>query len=154
MLASGIMLALNNTVSANYVHQAMLQMNDGGCHYNLGFQPGTVVTQNYCEGKGSGLSGTYWGEYNDEGSAYITETKNVYANFVAYVTANANASNNTGHITFTDNWGSAASPGLNGPSNTVSGNVQINGDTFPADAQTIVNAAGLEAAYADLKTTP
>jgi hypothetical protein len=146
--------AKNNTVSANYVHQAMLQMNDGGCHYNLGFQPGTVVTQNYCEGKSSGLSGTYWGEYNDEGSAYITETKNVYANFSSYVTANANASNNTGHITFTNNWGSSASPGLNGPSNTVSGNIQITGDTFPADAQTIVNAAGLEAAYADLKTAP
>jgi hypothetical protein len=146
--------AKNNMVSANYVHQAMLQMNDGGCHYNLGFQPGTVVTQNYCEGKGSGLSGTYWGEYDDEGSAYITETKNVYANFGAYVTANANASNNTGHITFTNNWGSSASPGLNGPGNTVSGNVQISGDTFPSDAQTIVNAAGLEAAYADLKTTP
>ncbi|HLK89692.1 MAG TPA: right-handed parallel beta-helix repeat-containing protein [Polyangia bacterium] len=146
--------AKNNTVSANYVHLAMLQMNDGGCHYNLGFQPGTVVTQNYCEGKGSGLAGTYWGEYDDEGSAYITETKNVYANFGAYVTANANASNNTGHITFTNNWGSSASPGLNGPGNTVSGNVQINGDTFPADAQAVVNAAGLEAAYADLKTNP
>ncbi len=48
-------------------------MNDGGCHYNLGFQPGTVVTQNYCEGKGSGLSGSYWGEYDDEGSAYVTD---------------------------------------------------------------------------------
>jgi hypothetical protein len=146
--------AKNNMVSANYVHQAMLQMNDGGCHYNLGFQPGTVVTQNYCEGKGSGLSGTYWAEYDDEGSAYITETKNVYANFGAYVTANANASNNTGHITFTSNWGSSASPGLNGPGNTVSGNLQISGDSFPADAQAIVNAAGLEAAYADLKTNP
>ena len=146
--------AKNNTVSANYVHQGMLQMNDGGCHYNLGFQPGTVVTQNYCEGQGSGLLGTYWGDYNDEGSAYITETKNVYANFGAYVTANANASNNTGHIAFTNNWGSSASPGLNGPANTVSGNIQISGDTFPTDAQAIVNAAGLEAAYADLKATP
>jgi hypothetical protein len=132
----------------------MLQMNDGGCHYNLGFQPGTVVTENYCEGKGSGLSGTYWGEYNDEGSAYITETKNVYANFASYVTANANASNNTGHITFTNNWGSSASPGLGGPNNTVSGNIAISGDTFPADAQTIVSAAGLEPAYAGLKSTP
>jgi hypothetical protein len=146
--------AKNNMVTANYVHQAMLQMNDGGCHYNLGFQPGTVVTQNYCEGKGSGLSGTYWGDYNDEGSAYITETKNVYANFGAYVTANANASNNTGHITFTNNWGASASPGLNGPGNTVSGNIQINGDSFPTDAQAIVNAAGLESAYADLKNNP
>jgi len=146
--------AKNNTISANYVHLAMLQMNDGGCHYNLGFQPGTVVSQNYCEGKGSGLSGTYWGEYNDEGSAYITETKNVYANFGSYVTANANASNNTGHITFTNNWGSSASPGLGGSGNTVSGNIQLNGDNFPSDAQAIVSAAGLEAAYADLKMNP
>jgi hypothetical protein len=144
----------NNTINANYIHLGMLQMNDGGCHYNLGFQHGTVVTQNYCEGKGSGLSGTFWGEYNDEGSAYITETKNVYANFGAYVTANANASNNTGHITFTNNWGSSASPGVNGPGNTVSGNIAISGDTFPADAQTIVSAAGLEPAYAGLKTNP
>jgi len=64
-------VATNNTISANYVHEGMLQMNDGGCHYNLGFQPGTVVTANYCEGAGSGLSGTFWGEYNDEGSAYL-----------------------------------------------------------------------------------
>jgi hypothetical protein len=70
------------------------------------------------------------------------------------VTANWNAANNTGHITFTNNWGSSASPGLNGPGNTVSGNIQITGDTFPADAQTIVSAAGLEAAYAALKNNP
>jgi hypothetical protein len=36
----------------------------------------------------------------------------------------------------------------------VTGNVAISGDTFPADAQTIVNAAGLESAYADLKANP
>jgi hypothetical protein len=151
-------VAINNLVSANYVHEAMLQMNDGGCHYNLGFQPGTVVTQNYCEGQGSGLSGTYWGDYNDEGSAYITETDNVYANFGAYVTANANSSNNTGHITFTNNWGSSANPGLNGPANTVSGNMILSGGgtattkgtNFPSAAETIVNASGLEATYAGL----
>ncbi|HVT09648.1 MAG TPA: hypothetical protein VHO67_19440, partial [Polyangia bacterium] len=147
-------VAMNNTISANYVHLMQLQMNDGGCHYHLSATPGTMVTQNYCEGKGSGLSGTIWGEYEDEGSAYVTITKNVYANFGAYVTANANASNNTGHLTFTNNWGSSANPGLGGPANTVSGNVAISGDNFPADAQAVVSAAGLEAAYADLKTNP
>jgi hypothetical protein len=147
-------IAQNNTISANYVHLMQLQMNDGGCHYHLSANPGTTITQNYCEGKGSGTSGTIWGEYNDEGSAYVTETKNVYANFGAYVTANWNASNNTGHITFTNNWGPSASPSLNGSGNTVSGNVAISGDTFPTDAQTVVNAAGLEAAYANLKTNP
>ena len=146
-------IAQNNTISANYIHLMQLQMNDGGCHYNLSAS-GTTVTLNYCEGKGSGLSGTIWGEYNDEGSAYVTETKNIYANFGAYVTANWNASNNTGHITFTNNWGPSASPSLNGPGNTVSGNIVISGNTFPADAQTVANAAGLEAAYANLKNTP
>ncbi len=145
-------VAMNNTISANYVHLMQLQMNDGGCHYNLSANPGTMVTQNYCEGKGSGLSGTIWGEYEDEGSAYVTITKNVYANFGSYVTANWNSNNNTGHLTFTNNWGSSASPGVNGPGNTVSGNVAISGDNFPADAQAIVSAAGLETAYADLKT--
>jgi hypothetical protein len=147
-------VAKNNMISANYLHQMQLLMNDGGCHYNLSANPGTVVTQNYCEGKGSGLAGVIWGEYEDEGSSYVTMTKNIYANFGAYVTANWNASNNTGHLSFTNNWGPSANPGLAGPSNVVSGNIAITGDTFPADAQAIVNAAGLEAAYADLKTNP
>ena len=148
-------IAMNNTISANSVHQMQLQMNDGGCHYHLSANPGTVVTENYCEGKGSGLSGVIWGEYEDEGSAYVTITKNVYANFGYYVTANANAANNTGHITFTNNWGSSASPETSTwPANVVTGNIAINGDTFPTDAQAIVSAAGLEAAYADLKMNP
>jgi hypothetical protein len=147
-------IAMNNAVTANYLHAMQLQMNDGGCHYNLSANPGTVVGQNYCEGKGSGLAGVVWGEYEDEGSAYVTITKNVYANFGYYVTANANAANNTGHLTFTDNWGSSASPGLGGPGNTVSGNVAISGDNFPSDTQAVVTAAGLEPAYAALKANP
>jgi len=146
-------IAMNNTISANSIHQMQLQMNDGGCHYHLSANPGTIVTENFCEGKGSGLSGTIWGEYEDEGSAYVTITKNVYANFGSYVTANANANNNTGHLTFTNNWGTSANPGLGGPGNTVMGNIAISGDNFPPDAQTIVSAAGLESAYADLKTS-
>jgi hypothetical protein len=152
-------IAKNNQIVANSVHHGMLQMNDGGCHYNLSANPGTTVTENYCNGAGSGLSGTYWGEYEDEGSAYLTMTKNIYASFGALATANANANNNTGHLTFTNNWVSSSTPnpGLGGPGNTVSGNISISGSQvsgFPADAQTIANAAGLESAYADLKTNP
>ena len=144
-------IAKDNTISANFMHLIQLQMNDGGCHYHLGANPNTVITENYCEGKGSGPSGVVWGEYADEGSAYLTITKNVYANFSYYVTANANATNNTGHLTFTNNWGASASPGLGGPANVVMGNVAISGDNFPPDAQAIVKAAGLEAAFTDLK---
>jgi hypothetical protein len=149
-------VAMNNTVSANYVHLAQLQMNDGGCHYHLSANPGMQVTENYCEGKGSGLSGLIWGEYADEGSAYLTITRNVYADFCCVVTANSNSSNNTGHLTFANNWVGASNPNpsLGGTGNVVTGNIGISGMTFPADAQAIVNAAGLEAAYADLKTNP
>jgi len=151
-------IAKNNQVVANYVHQGMLEMNDGGCHYNLSASA-TTVTENYCNGQGSGLSGTYFGYYADEGSAYLTITKNVFASFGAVATANANASNNTGHLTFTNNWVSATSPNisLGGPANTVTGNISITGTQisgFPTDAQTIAKAAGLEAAYSDLKTAP
>ena len=151
-------IAKNNQIEANSIHQGMLQMNDGGCYYNLSASA-TTFTQNYCNGSGSGLSGSYFGMYADEGSANIIVTKNVFASFGALATANANANNNTGHITFTNNWVSASTPnpGLNGSGNTVSGNISINGSQisgFPADAQTVANAAGLEAAYADLKTNP
>jgi len=151
-------IAKSNQVLGNYVHQGMLEMNDGGCHYNLSASA-TSVTENYCNGTGSGLSGTYFGYYADEGSAYLTITKNVFASFSAVATANANASNNTRHLTFTNNWVSSSSPnpGLGGPGNTVSSNISISGTQisgFPADAQTIAKAAGLEAAYADWKTTP
>ena len=152
-------IAKDNQIVANYMHQGMLQMNDGGCHYNLSANPGTIVTQNYCDGLGSGLSGSYFGDYEDEGSAYVTIMENVFASFGAVATANANASNNTGHLTFTNNWVSSSNPNpsLGGPDNTVSGNISISGSQisgFPADAQTVANAAGLEPAYADLKTDP
>ena len=75
------------------------------------------------------------------------------------MTANANATNNTGHITFTNNWGASASPGLGGTANVVTGNIAIGtggsatmkGTGFPSAAQTIVNASGLEPAYAGLQ---
>jgi hypothetical protein len=149
-------IAKNNQIVANSIHHGMLQMNDGGCHYNLSASA-TTVTENYCNGSGSGLSGTYFGDYEDEGSANIIITKNVFASFGAVATANANANNNTGHNTFTNNWVSASNPNpsLGGPGNTISGNISISGSQisgFPAEAQTVANAAGLEAAYADLKT--
>lgn len=149
-------VAENNTVSANYVHNAMLQMNDGGCHYNLSANPGTVVTGNYCNASGSGLSGLFIGDYEDEGSAYLTITNNVFASFGEWVFANANAANNTGHLSWTNNWVSG-SPSIQGPGEVNTGNVTISGSQisgFPASAQTVANAAGLEAAYAGLKSTP
>jgi hypothetical protein len=134
-------------------------MNDGGCHYNLSANPGTLVTENYCNGDGSGLHGLIWGDYEDEGSAYLTITRNIFASFGAVVTFNGWNGNNTGHLTYTDNWVSSDDPNpeLLGADNTISGNIPISGSQisdFPADAQTVANAAGLEPDWADLKTNP
>jgi len=146
--------AKNNTITANYIHQAMLQMNDGGCHYNLSANPGTIVSNNYCNASGSGTSGLFIGDYEDEGSAYLTITKNIFASFGEWVFANSNAANNTGHLTWTNNWVSGNPSNSGGPGEVTSGSVTITGSQisgFPADAQAIANAAGLEAAYASLK---
>jgi hypothetical protein len=140
--------AQDNQVVANYLHDGMRLMTDGGCHYSLSANPGTVVSQNYC--KGPWVIGV--GYYADEGSRYLTITKNVFTGWGTWGHANANANNNTGDLTVTNNWVSGGGNWV-GKNNTVSGNVTVGG-TLPADAQAVVDAAGLEADYADLKTTP
>ena len=139
----------DNQVIANSIHDGMQQMNDGGCHYNLGANPGMVVTQNYCKGPWPSSS---FGDYEDEGSRYVTITKNVFSGWDSWGTANANATNKTGDLTVTNNWVSGGNS-FRGSNNTITGNVTISG-TLPADAQAVVNLAGLESAYADLKTSP
>lgn len=141
--------AQNNQVVANFVHDGMQQMNDGGCHYNLSANPGTMVTGNYCKGP---WPSSNFADYEDEGSRYLTISKNVFASFGSWGTANANASNNTGDLTVTGNWISGGQS-FRGNNNTITGNITING-ALPTDAQAVVAAAGLESSYADLKTNP
>ena len=50
-------ISMNNTISANYLHLMQLQMNDGGCHYHLSANPGTVITENCHENYPAGSSG-------------------------------------------------------------------------------------------------
>lgn len=145
--------AKDNRVEGNLIHHAMLQMNDGGCHYNLSANPGTVVTLNYCNGAGSGPSGAYNGYYADEGSRFLTITRNVFTAFGTWGFQNANASNRTGDLTVTGNWVSGSS-NFSGRGDVVSGNTPVDAASLPADARAVVDGAGLEAPYADLRTTP
>lgn len=143
--------AKNNKITANLLKDVIQQMNDGGYHYNLSANPGTVVSENYFTGGGTS-QGSYFGSYEDEGSRYLTLSKNVFQSFGAWGTQNANGMNNTGDLTVTNNWLSGNSNIANGSRNdVVTGNTTLNGGALPADAQAIANAAGLEAAYADLK---
>ena len=142
-------IAKNNQITANYLHDGTQQMNDAGCLYNLSANPQTVISQNYCKGPWPNTNGLY----EDEGSRYLTITKNIVTGFGTWAVANANANNNTGDLMVTGNWVSG-NGGFGGKNNTVSNNTTVSGSALPADAKAIADVAGLEAAYADLKTAP
>ena len=66
-----------NTVSYNLLHDVFQgELSDGGCVYNLGRSPGTVIDHNVCHSSSAyGYGG--WGLYTDEGSSNVTVSNNV-----------------------------------------------------------------------------
>lgn len=64
--------AHDNLIQANYIHDVMLRLSDGGAIYTLGRQPGTLVRANIIQSipKSSGVSESN-GIFIDEGSSYL-----------------------------------------------------------------------------------
>lgn len=180
----------NNQFVANYIHDNMKEMNDGGAFYELSASPGTVFSKNYVKAPAHS-AGSNFGTYSDEGTRYVTFSENVFDGWGEWANLNCNENNNNGNITYTGNWGATA--GISGQSGcssssrscpasyvnsgtTYAGNPTnvsvpslvstwtagncgdvVANSTEPASAaaaQTIAKAAGLEAAYADLKNAP
>ena len=139
----------NNQVTANYVHDVVQQMTDGGGFYHLSASPGTVVNQNYFRNTNGWL-----GLYFDEGSRYVSAANNVFDNTGTWAYTQEWANNNTGNLTLTNNWttnnGTNVKTGTRG--NTNSGTVVVTGGNWPTAARNVMNAAGLEAAYQYLKS--
>jgi len=131
----------NNQITGNYVHDVMQQMNDGGCIYTLSANPNAVISGNYCL-----RTNGYFGLYFDEGSRYYTATNNVFSNIGTWATANANANNNTGNFTITNNWTSNGSINIaNGTrGNVVSGNTTVTNGSWPSGAQAVISSAGIQ----------
>ena len=180
----------DNRFDANYIHDNMKEMNDGGAFYELSASPGTVFSKNYVKAPAHS-AGTNFGTYSDEGTRYLTFSQNVFDGWESWANLNCNENSNNGNITYTGNWGATA--GISGqsgcsansrscpasyinsgptfagnPTNVsvpslvstwVAGNCGdvVTNSTEPtgaAAAQTIVKAAGIEAAYADIKNAP
>nr|WSZ20572.1 right-handed parallel beta-helix repeat-containing protein [Streptomyces canus] len=138
--------ATGNSVVANYVHNFMQQMNDGGCFYTLSANPSSVIDQNYCTAGGN------FGMYFDEGSRDISATNNVFNGVGRYAHQNASSINNTGNFTLSGNWATTDGDVANGDrGSVVSGTVIVTNGVWPSGAQTVMNAAGLEPAYQYLK---
>ncbi|GAA4613023.1 RICIN domain-containing protein [Actinoallomurus liliacearum] len=133
--------ASNNQVTGNYVHDIMQQMNDGGCVYTLSANPNALINGNYCLRTAGGH-----GLYFDEGSRNFTATGNVFSSIGGYWSiANYNGGNNTGALALTNNWYSGGSTDIfNGDhGNSVAGNTQVNNNSWPSGAQSVMSAAGI-----------
>jgi len=66
-----------NLVSYNLLHDIFQgELSDGGCVYNLGRSPGTVIDHNVCHTSNPFAYGG-WGLYTDEGSSNVTLSNNI-----------------------------------------------------------------------------
>jgi hypothetical protein len=151
--------AQKNTVTDNYVHDVMTQLRDGGGIYTLSCQPGSGLTGNYIttvQDSGNAI-------YHDQGSRYFTDHDNVVANAGYWLSMwEPDITNNTLQNNYVDydvaycvrqagpssaicNFGSGADQ------NVVNQNTFTNGGAWPAAAQAIIGAAGLEPAYVGIK---
>ncbi|MDR8411857.1 RICIN domain-containing protein [Nonomuraea sp. 3-1Str] len=131
--------ASGNRLVGNYVHDVMQQMTDGGCIYTLSWNPGAVISDNYCL-----RTNGWFGVYFDEGSKYYTVTGNVLSNTGTWATANYWGGENMGNWTVTDNWSTNGSTNVtNGDrGNVVHGNVTVSNGNWPAAAQAVMASAG------------
>ncbi|MER7283739.1 RICIN domain-containing protein [Dactylosporangium sp. NPDC000244] len=133
-------VAANNHVTANFVHDVVQQMTDGGAFYHLSASPGTTVDQNYFRNTNGWL-----GMYFDEGSRYVSASNNVLENVGTWAYTQAWANNNTGNLTLTNNWTTSSTTNVTTGSrgNTNSGTVVVSGGNWPSGARAVIAAAGV-----------
>jgi hypothetical protein len=134
----------DNHVAFNYIHDVMLEMNDGAAFYNLSAAPGSVLEGNYIrlpDDPPTGRAAVYF----DEGSRYWTVQGNVFdAAHTQFF--NQRPTNRTGDVTYTDNWviGGNGNFADGRGTNTVTGTVRLaRGDAVPGDAARVIYDAGI-----------
>jgi hypothetical protein len=134
----------NNKVTDNYVHDVMQSLHDGGGIYNLGPQPGGVLSGNYI-GNVVHDSGHI---YLDQGSTGWKITDNVSAYGTTWMRHNPNwydpGNSNVATQNYVDTTGLAAG------SVAISDTTTVATGTLPAS---IIHTAGLEPAFKDLHPT-
>ncbi len=131
----------NTDASFNKIHGTKKLFHDGGSLYNLSANPSATFNDNYIYDNQHTV-----GLYLDEGSRYVTLTNNVVQDTGVWAFTNANGNNNTNDNAFNNNWynGGATQVATGSPhNNTLSGNVQVSGTSWPSGAQTVINQSGV-----------
>jgi autotransporter-associated beta strand protein len=149
--SSNVNYSANNQVVGNLVGKVMQTLTDGGSCYTLGQQTNSIESGNYY--KDSVYHGIYW----DEGSAYWTASSNVFDNPLHnYVNIHSSSGTLNNHDNLTTNNFSnvtaASNPNTAGAADVITNTVFVTRQAWPAAAQSIILAAGLEPAYAALKS--
>ena len=141
--------AQNNEVDHNLIHDHMQRLADGGGIYTLSEQAAPDGTQrtrihdNYIYNQG----GDFGSLYPDEGSAAMDWYSNVVANTPRWLHIWTGSINN---LYVHDNFSDTSAATTNG-SNITYANNYTNGTPWPSAAQAIIAAAGIEAAYQNIK---
>ncbi|TDB81806.1 NEW3 domain-containing protein [Micromonospora sp. KC721] len=132
-------------VVGNHVRNVVQTMFDAGCIYTLSAMPGSTIEENFCESSGQ------LGLYFDEGSRYLTVSRNVFIDTAEqWAHANNQNGNRTGDLTLIDNY--ATNPAITGivdgsRGNVTRGNVIITAANPPIEASRVMYRAGPTGPY-------
>jgi hypothetical protein len=139
--------AKNNSVSYNYLHKFTQVLEDSGGVYTLSSQPGTQVHHNHIDH----AIRNFGCLYPDEGSANINWHHNVCQGVPQWLHIWTGSIHDN---VVQNNYSDTTNMENKGTNNTVNNNNVITGGNWPAEAQSIMAGAGIEAAYASVKTLP
>ncbi|MDT0316979.1 right-handed parallel beta-helix repeat-containing protein [Streptomyces millisiae] len=134
-------------VVGNHIRDVVHTLFDAGCVYTLSAMPRSTIEENLCENSGQ------LGLYFDEGSRYLTATRNVFLNTAGqWAHANNQNGNRTGDQTLTRNY--TTNPAITGlvtgeRGNTVEGTVVFTPGDIPAEARRIIADAGPRGTHRD-----
>jgi hypothetical protein len=132
-------------IVGNHVRNVVQTMFDAGCVYTLSAMPRSAIEENFCENSGQ------LGLYFDEGSRYLTATRNVFVDTAGqWAHANNQNGNRTGDLTLIDNY--ATNPAITGivngsRGNVTSGNVTMTSANPPIEASRVIFEAGPTGRY-------
>lgn len=138
-------------VKGNRIANTCSVFEDGGAIYMLGDMPGTVLSENYLSGCGG-----YGAIYFDSGTAHVTAEQNVITESASWLQGLDNANDKGDGVkslyrTVQNNWcdtaGLANYDKNTDTTTTVQEPTVISAGNIPAEAQSIMNAAGVGADY-------
>jgi hypothetical protein len=139
--------AEDNKINYNYIHQYTTVLEDSGGVYTLSPQPNTEIAYNYIDHDVNGYNCLY----PDEGSAFTNWHHNVCKRVGQWLHLWTDSIHDN-KIQF--NYADTTTQENAGVNNTVSDNTFVTDGNWPAEAQNIMNNAGIEAAYRGIKSGP